>query len=142
MRSAESVFSEVYYFSSRILNDNRLYKSYLAIYDDTFTVSRKRLVKFCSYMIESKLNIIPWKCESRIDILDEEIIQLMKEAGCFALPGTELNKNAEQYNISIHSNNWDDFSLMKVIISTKSLRDIDIRNIYYSIVDEINSIGG
>lgn len=222
MRSAESVFSEVYYFSSRILNDNRLYKSYLAIYDDTFTVSRKRLVKFCSYMIESKLNIIPWKCESRIDILDEEIIQLMKEAGCFAmhigiesanqhiidslnkhislskvelvlsllkkynikplcsfiignhldttdtlritkdfichiiknygaqvavspntpLPGTELNKNAEQYNIRIHSNNWDDFSLMKVIISTKFLRDIDIRNIYYSIIDEINSIGG
>lgn len=166
--------------------------------------------------------MIPWKCESRIDIIDEEIIKFMKEAGCFALhvgiesadqnivnslnkhinldkvelvlsllkkyqirslcsfiignhsdtldtlsrikefikyivkeygaqvatspntplPGTKLFENSNYYNININTNNWDDFSLMKVIISTKNLSSQDIRDVYYSIVEETNEIGG
>lgn len=222
IRSAESVFSEVFYFSSIILRDTRLLKSYLAIYDDTFTVNKKRLAKFCSYMVDSGLNVIPWKCESRIDILDEDIIKLMKDAGCFALhigvesanqfivdslnkhvnvsrveeilsllkkyqirplcsfiignhldtldtlnktknyikhiiqeygaqvatspntplPGTELYENSSYYGVDINTNNWDDFSLMKVIISTKYLSSQEIRDAYYGTVEEVSGLGG
>ena len=85
-RSAESVFSEIYYMFQKIKHSKNILSSYLAIYDDTFTVNIKRLKKVCSYMVNSGLNkVLRWKCESRIDVLTEEHISMMKEAGCFAL---------------------------------------------------------
>ena len=85
MRSAESIFSEIFYLSEKIMKNHYNLKSYIAIYDDTFTVNTNRLKKFCNYMIDSGLNKFLWKCESRIDVLTEELIVLMRTAGCFAI---------------------------------------------------------
>lgn len=86
MRNAESVFSEVYYLFKEYKSDASLIDTYMAIFDDTFTVNKKRLRKFCEYMIKTGLNkALVWKCESRIDVLDEEIIKLLSDSGCIAL---------------------------------------------------------
>jgi len=113
IRSAESVFSEVFYLAKRILFDNTLIKSYIAIYDDTFTVNKNRLKKFCKYMIDAKMNIIPWKCESRIDILTEELIAIMAEAGCFAL---HVGIESSNQSIIDSLNKHIDFSKVEPVI--------------------------
>jgi|TARA_B110001452_G_scaffold167892_1_gene140279 radical SAM superfamily enzyme YgiQ (UPF0313 family) len=49
--------------------------------DDVFTVHKKRVKKMLRMIIKDKLNM-RWKCEARADHLDDEICELMAEAGC------------------------------------------------------------
>jgi len=52
--------------------------------EDNFTVNRKRVLEICSLIKERNLQI-EWMCESRVDIVDEELLTSMKEAGCSAI---------------------------------------------------------
>lgn len=48
---------------------------------DSLTANRKRIMSFCKALEESGINI-KWKCSTRIDVLDEEIICALKRSGC------------------------------------------------------------
>lgn len=50
-------------------------------YDDTFTVDRNRVINICNEIIKRRLDI-GWDIRTRVDIVDEEIIQHLKRAGC------------------------------------------------------------
>jgi len=77
-RSVDNVIEEL-----RLLKDT--YKcDYVEFVDGTFTFDRKYLQTFCSTMINHNLNI-EWRCTARYDNLDEELLQLMKEANCSGL---------------------------------------------------------
>lgn len=52
--------------------------------DGTFTYDRRYLRKFCKSMIDHKLDI-KWRCTARYDNLDEDILELMKQANCSGL---------------------------------------------------------
>jgi len=52
--------------------------------DGTFTYDRRYLRKFCKSMIDHKLDI-KWRCTARYDNLDEDILELMKQADCSGL---------------------------------------------------------
>ncbi|MFH1539508.1 MAG: radical SAM protein, partial [bacterium] len=56
------------------------------INDDTLNFSRDHLRGFCSALIDSGLGV-PWKTPNgvRIDMLDSELVRLMKRAGCYEL---------------------------------------------------------
>jgi len=49
--------------------------------DDTFTLNRKRIIGLCERLISERLKI-NWSCTTRANILDEELIKIMKKAGC------------------------------------------------------------
>jgi anaerobic magnesium-protoporphyrin IX monomethyl ester cyclase len=51
------------------------------IYDDTFTVNRKRVVEICETIIERKLDI-GFDIRDRVDTMDNELLHLLKLAGC------------------------------------------------------------
>ena len=51
------------------------------IFDDTFTIDRKRVVKICEEIIARGLNI-RWSCRSRVHLVSPEILTWMKRAGC------------------------------------------------------------
>ncbi len=50
-------------------------------YDDTFTVNRKRVLDICNEIIKRNLDI-GWDIRTRVDTINEEIIQHLKKAGC------------------------------------------------------------
>ncbi len=50
-------------------------------YDDTFVLERERITKFLRLLKEKEIHI-SFKCESRVDIFDEELASCLKEAGC------------------------------------------------------------
>jgi radical SAM superfamily enzyme YgiQ (UPF0313 family) len=54
----------------------------IRFFDDTFTISRKRVVRICEMIIERKLRF-PWTCLTRVNTVDRDLLQLMKEAGCW-----------------------------------------------------------
>ena len=50
------------------------------MYADLFTVNREQVIELCRLMIKENLNI-RWTCNSRVDYVDEEMLQLMAQAG-------------------------------------------------------------
>lgn len=49
--------------------------------DDTFTIDKTRVIELCNAIIKNNLNI-EWRCNTRIDLVDEELLSKMKKAGC------------------------------------------------------------
>ncbi len=52
--------------------------------DFMFEASKKRTLEFCGKIIASKVNIT-WYCNCRVDVLDEEMLTKMKNAGCHTI---------------------------------------------------------
>jgi len=50
-------------------------------HDDLFTASKQRVIDICNEILKRNLKII-WICESRVNTIDEEMLEKMKKAGC------------------------------------------------------------
>lgn len=75
-RSPENIIEEI-----RFLTVKWGVRQFLMTYD-LFDFNRDYVKDFCIKVIEAKLDI-SWECRCRIEILDEEAIRLMHQAGCF-----------------------------------------------------------
>lgn len=51
---------------------------------DSFTINKKWVIEICKQIIDEKLKI-RWATNSRVDNVDEEMLAILKQAGCFAL---------------------------------------------------------
>ena len=54
------------------------------IYDDTFTLQRQRVMEFCELKIKSGLKTT-FNCAGRAEQMDEEMLAMMKKAGCWMI---------------------------------------------------------
>ena len=75
MRSAENVLNEIV----SLHNDYNTFQFYIT--DDTFTMNRSRVFKFCQLLKKTKINFL-WGCESRVDIITNNLLENMFDAGC------------------------------------------------------------
>src|SRR5262249_4406945 len=57
---------------------------HIHMYSDLFTVNREQVVELCKLIIDSGLKVT-WTCNSRVDYIDEEMLQLMGRAGCMLI---------------------------------------------------------
>jgi anaerobic magnesium-protoporphyrin IX monomethyl ester cyclase len=74
VRSPELIMKEMWALKKLGINN-------IHMYSDLFTVSRDQVVELCQRMIDEKINI-HWTSNSRVDFVDEEMLQLMGKAGC------------------------------------------------------------
>ncbi|MFB0560331.1 MAG: radical SAM protein [Candidatus Lokiarchaeia archaeon] len=51
------------------------------LYDDTFTINRKRVVEICDEILRRKLKIA-WDIRSRVDTVDKNMLRKLRLAGC------------------------------------------------------------
>jgi radical SAM superfamily enzyme YgiQ (UPF0313 family) len=58
--------------------------SNIHMYADLFTVNREQVIGLCKLIIQEKLDI-RWTCNSRVDYVDEEMLSLMGQAGCWMI---------------------------------------------------------
>ncbi len=75
LRSVEKVITVV----KSIVGDYR--KTWFRFEHDMLTLNRKWLLELCGALEREKLNIT-WECFSRVDTLDDEMIERMAAAGC------------------------------------------------------------
>lgn len=54
------------------------------ILDDTFTLKSERVLNFCSELKRRKLDVV-WACETRVNLITEDLVKAMKEAGCIQM---------------------------------------------------------
>ncbi len=68
--------------------------SFFFVSDDTFTASRKRVIDICRGILERRLPI-SWFAISRVDHVDEEMLDWMRRAGCIQISyGVESGSEA------------------------------------------------
>ncbi len=53
----------------------------IQIKDDTFTTNKKRVLALCRRIRERKLDFF-WSCDTRVDLLTDELLREMRLAGC------------------------------------------------------------
>jgi radical SAM superfamily enzyme YgiQ (UPF0313 family) len=75
LRSPEKIMEELWVLKKLGIN-------YVNMYADLFTVSREQVMGLCKLMIDEKIDM-HWTCNSRVDYVDEEMLQTMAKAGCF-----------------------------------------------------------
>ena len=74
IRTPENIMKEL-----RVLKDLGI--KHVNMYADLFTVNREQVMGLCKLLIEEKLGLT-WTCNSRVDYVDEEMLQLMGKSGC------------------------------------------------------------
>jgi anaerobic magnesium-protoporphyrin IX monomethyl ester cyclase len=77
LRSPQLIMEELWQLKKMGINN-------IHMYADLFTVNRDQVVDLCQRMIEENI-IIKWTCNSRVDFVDEEMLQLMGQAGCWLI---------------------------------------------------------
>jgi len=78
MRSAKNVVDEMQFVHDKYGVDQ------VTFYDDAFTVDRDRVLKICDELHARNLHMI-WDCGTRVDMVDRELMETMRDAGCIAV---------------------------------------------------------
>jgi len=74
-RSPQNVISE-------IKQINKFFKTqHFRFEDDSFTLNKKFINNFCDSLIQEKIGI-QWWCETRANLVTEDLVKKMKHAGC------------------------------------------------------------
>lgn len=53
-------------------------------HDDSFTLQRNSTIAFCNALIKENIDLT-WSCQTRVDLVDPELLKLMKKAGCWSV---------------------------------------------------------
>jgi len=56
----------------------------IAFYDDVFTLDKKRVYAISEEIVKRGLKVI-WSCETRVNLVDKELLTMMKKAGCYSI---------------------------------------------------------
>lgn len=73
-RSPENIVKEIEHCVSMGIGE-------FFIIDDNFTLDRQRVMDFCDLLIKKRLPI-DWDIRTRVDAVDEEMVERLKAAGC------------------------------------------------------------
>jgi len=73
MRSSESVLKEI-----KFLKKEYGLKT-ISFFDETFTINRKRVIEICEGIKDMN---ITWYCNTRANLVDFELLKIMRKAGC------------------------------------------------------------
>jgi anaerobic magnesium-protoporphyrin IX monomethyl ester cyclase len=93
-RSVKNIIEEI------TLLINNYHVTHIEFFDDTFTFDRQRVISLCNEILARKLKF-RWSCITRPDRVDEELLRLMKRAGCyFTLYGVQTLDRAVLNNIN------------------------------------------
>lgn len=115
-RKVSEVLEELYYISKLGIKE-------IFFEDMSFGLPRENITDLCSTMIKKELRF-GWTCFSRVDIVDYELLSLMKKSGCHTIIfGVE---SASQKILDIHHKSY---TKRQIINTFKICRELDIRTV-------------
>jgi radical SAM superfamily enzyme YgiQ (UPF0313 family) len=77
LRSPQNIYDELVLLAELGVHNVHMYA-------DLFTVNRQQVVDLCKLIIANGLRV-NWTCNSRVDYVDEEMLSLMGQAGCYLI---------------------------------------------------------
>ncbi|MCW4015782.1 MAG: B12-binding domain-containing radical SAM protein [Candidatus Bathyarchaeota archaeon] len=100
----------------------------IKFYDDVFTLDKKRIVALCNKMKELGLDI-PWTCETRVNLVNSRLLNLMKESGCYM-----IEYGIESGNQTILNNLRKDITLNQIVDAFKNTKAAGIDTVAYFMI--------
>jgi len=99
IKSAEKVIEEL-----KILNKKFNVKLF-SFFDETFTIDRKRVIKISETIKDQHLDI-QWYCNTRVNLVDKELLEIMHNGGCRGIAygiesGSQKILNTSEKDITI-----------------------------------------
>ncbi len=76
--SPENVIKEI----THLVNEYKIRE--IVFYDDSFTFDKERAMKICDLIIQNRIKI-KWHCETRVNLVSKELLEKMKQAGCYMI---------------------------------------------------------
>ena len=111
LRSPEKILEELWVLKKLGINNVNMYA-------DLFTANRDQVVELCRLMIELGINM-KWTCNSRVDYVDEEELQLMAKAGCYFMTWG-IESGSEQVLKHAHKGAYPDTAIRALTWSRKA----------------------
>jgi len=121
-QTPERVVEEVAYYKSRFGIKE------FAFYDDVFTLDKKRAYAIADEMIKRGLKI-HWTCETRVNLVDKELLRHIKQAGCYSVA-----YGIESGSPEILSTLGKDISLEQAEEAVRLSREIGLQTIGYFMI--------
>jgi anaerobic magnesium-protoporphyrin IX monomethyl ester cyclase len=100
----------------------------IQIKDDTFTTNRKRVIELCRGIRERKLQFL-WSCDTRVDVLGDDLLREMRLAGC-----ERLSLGVESGSQKILDAIDKKITVDEIIASTELAKKWGIKVRYYMMV--------
>jgi radical SAM superfamily enzyme YgiQ (UPF0313 family) len=100
----------------------------LLFYDDSFTFNKNRTLELCDEIIKNNLKII-WSCETRVNLVDKELLEKMKEAGCYI-----ISYGVESGDQTILNNLKKDITIEQAKEAFKLTKEADILTVAYFMI--------
>jgi anaerobic magnesium-protoporphyrin IX monomethyl ester cyclase len=97
----------------------------IAFYDDSFTLDKKRVHAIAEKIIDTGLKLA-WTCETRVNLVDRELLRHMKQAGCYAVA-----YGIESASPEIIKTLQKDITLAKVEEAVRDSREVGLQVIGY-----------
>lgn len=121
-QSPERVLEEIIYIKDKFGIKE------IAFYDDVFTLNKKRALEIADGMLSKGVNM-QWTCETRVNLVDKELLRHIKQAGCYAIAyGIESASPEILKNIS------KDISLEQVEEAVRISREAGLETIGYFMI--------
>jgi radical SAM superfamily enzyme YgiQ (UPF0313 family) len=121
LRSPENILAEI-----KMLYD--LGVRYIHMYADLFTANRDQVMGICKLIIESGMKI-GFTCNSRVDYVDKEMLEMMAKAGCDV-----ISWGIESANEDILKKARKGTTAERARKSLRYAKDAGIRNLGYFII--------
>jgi radical SAM superfamily enzyme YgiQ (UPF0313 family) len=103
----------------------RLKPRILLVKDDTFTANKRRVLELCQGIRERGLTF-SWSCDTRVDVLDDELLRAMRLAGC-----ERLSLGVESGSPEILRLINKKITIEQIIASANAARRYGIRTRFY-----------
>jgi radical SAM superfamily enzyme YgiQ (UPF0313 family) len=98
------------------------------IWDDTFTLNQDRVKQICKMMREDGMDLT-WSCETRVDLVNPELLTEMHKAGCWL-----IDYGVESGNQEILNKIGKGVTLQQVRRTVKMTRDVGIKTRGYFMI--------
>lgn len=102
------------------------------IYDDNFVMFKQNLKKLLNMLINQKLDLT-WSCNARVDMVNDEMLNLMAQAGCW-----QISYGIETGNQSIMDLIGKNITKEKIIKTILLTRKAGIRTVGYFMIGHFN----
>lgn len=97
----------------------------LQIKDDTFTANKRRALEICNGIMERGLRF-SWSCDTRVDVLTDELLGAMRRAGC-----QRLSLGVESGSPSVLAKINKKITVEQILRSTELAKSYGIQVRYY-----------
>jgi len=97
----------------------------IAFYDDSFTLDKKRVHAIADRIIEKRLKIA-WTCETRVNLVDKDLLGHMKQAGCYSV-AYGIESASPEIIKTLHK----DITLEQVKTAVRDSREVGLQVIGY-----------